>query len=260
MGVWHKHPLYMPYPSNGDVSSAMEEVADTDMALSELITPICIVESGQVQVLPFAIRDSAFREIEWTSMPNNELPEADSLQVQWYETEIGNNRLGEELSRFDAAGIQVEILKGNDNTYRIDVTLAKEPDQRLVILCPAEYPAIGPEVAIYNKVSNEYEPFISESLSNWNIFIHFVDVVQEYQDNKFLPDNRSRWQNGLPPRNWVRHGHQASKILHSLCKIGVQVTKWPVTVSCKISDRAGRLEKWFDERDQFDYVETKADH
>ena len=56
LGVWHKHPRSMPHPSDGDISSAMEEVTDVNMGLEELVTPICIMESGHVQVLPFVIK------------------------------------------------------------------------------------------------------------------------------------------------------------------------------------------------------------
>ena len=53
LGVWHKHPESMPFPSSGDLASAMDEVEDENVGLDELITPICTMESGRVEVVPF---------------------------------------------------------------------------------------------------------------------------------------------------------------------------------------------------------------
>ena len=50
LGVWHKHPNEMPFPSAGDVVSAMTEVSDQEIGLDELITPICVIERGKVGV------------------------------------------------------------------------------------------------------------------------------------------------------------------------------------------------------------------
>ena len=58
LGVWHKHPGAMPFPSSGDVASAMEEVSDVSMGLEELLAPIGVMESGQVEVYPYAIKDN----------------------------------------------------------------------------------------------------------------------------------------------------------------------------------------------------------
>ena len=251
LGVWHKHPRSMPHPSDGDISSAMEEVTDVNMGLEELVTPICIMESGHVQVLPFVIKDDVYKEIEWEPIAHNKLPMFESLQRQWYDTEGGNKRLIEELARFDNAGVQIELLKGNDNTYRIDVTLAPESGQRMVVLCPAEYPAIAPEVAIYSEGTNEYEPFRSDLLDGWNIYTHLVDVAQEYQGSSY----QGRL---LPPRNWVRHGHQAAKLLHTLAKTGVFLSTWLPRILGKISYQTGQLEKWFDDRDKWERTERKG--
>ena len=60
LGVWHKHPQAMPFPSGGDILSAMEEVRDQDMMLEELLTPICLLDEGKVDILPFVIREDHF--------------------------------------------------------------------------------------------------------------------------------------------------------------------------------------------------------
>ena len=263
LGVWHKHPRSMPHPSDGDISSAMEEVDDAGLKLEELITPICVVDSGQVQVLPFAIKERGYRVIEWTSRSHGEMLESESLRGQWYNTEVGSKRLIEELARFDDAGVEVELLKGNDETYRVNVTLAQKSSRRLVILCPAEYPVIAPEVAIYNEDTNEYEPLRSKLLDNWNIFVHLAEVIEEYQD--VISDSEISVERNIgssarprPPRNWVRDGHQAAKVLCSLSRTAVTVAKWPSELACKVSKYADRLEKWFDDRDRWDYSSRDA--
>lgn len=247
LGVWHKHPRSMPHPSDGDILSAMEEVTDVSMGLDELVTPICVVESGRVSVLPFVIKDRAYKSIEWASTAHEKMLERESLRAQWYNTEVGSKRLAEELDRFDRAGIEVELLKGNDDIYRINVSLGPDSPQNLVMICPAEYPAVAPEVALYDQTTGQYEPVRTWSLDNWNIFTHCLDLYQEYQSVSAGPEVSGRT---LPPRNWVRHGHQAARALYSLSKTGVQVSQWPSKLSGQLSERAGRLERWFDDRDR----------
>ena len=257
LGVWHKHPRSMPFPSNGDISSAMEEVTDASMGLEELITPICVVNSGQVDVLPFIIKDREYQAIEWSSTAHEDMPKSDSLREQWYNTEVGSKRLIEELERFDSAGIEVELLKGNDETYRLSALLVPDSAQRLVIVCPAEYPTLPPEVALYDKTTDEYEPVRTKSLDNWNIFAHLLDLHQEYQSAILDSKNSSETigqtstRRPLPQRNWVRHGHQAAKLLYSLSKGCVWIAKWPSEWTNKVSIRANQLEKWFEHKDKW---------
>jgi len=252
LGVWHKHPISTPHPSNGDIFSAMEEVDDPELKLGELITPICVMESGQVRVLPFAIKERGYRVIEWTPRNHDEMQANGSLRGQWYNTDIGRKRLIEELARFDDVGVDAELLKGNDETYRINITLTEDSNRRLVILCPAEYPVIAPEVAIYDGNTNEYEPLQSNLLENWNIYIYLSELIQEYRDVKSnstaqLGGNISR---PLPPRNWVRDGHKLVRVLCYLAWTVVKITKWPSDLAMKVAKYMDRLEKWFDDRNQ----------
>ncbi len=258
LGVWHKHPKSMPHPSEGDISSAMEEVDDSELDLRELITPICVMKEGQVQVLPFAIKEHGYRVIEWNPRSHDEMLATGSLRRQWYNTEIGNERLIKELARLDEAGVGVELLKGNDDTYRINITLPQISKRRLVILCPAEYPVIAPEVAIYNEISDEYEPLSSTVLDNWNIFVYLVEVIQEFKCSHYNQEVSA--QNGralsgrpLPPRNWVRDGHTAAKVLCSISKSMITITKCFSDRAYGMSRQTDRLEKWFDERNQWEY-------
>ena len=252
LGVWHKHPRSTPHPSTGDIASAMEEVDDPELGLGELITPICVMESGHVQVLPFAIKERSYRVIEWTPRNHDEIQANGSLRGQWYNTEVGRKRLIEELDCFDDAGVDVELRKGNDETYRINVKLTRESNCRLVILCPAEYPVIAPEVAIYYEDTNEYQPLRSKLLDNWNIYVYLAEVIQEYQNIKsdsgvLVEQNIIR---SLPPQNWVRDGHQAAKVLCYLAWTAVTVATWPSDLALKVAKYADRLEKWCDDRDQ----------
>ena len=71
LGVWHKHRRV---PSSGDVASAMDELADGKVGLDELLTPICILDGGRVDVFPFAISDGASRRVAWRAVPHDRLP------------------------------------------------------------------------------------------------------------------------------------------------------------------------------------------
>jgi len=256
LGVWHKHPESLPHPSDGDISSAMEEVDDKDLRLEELVTPICVMDSGQVQIFPFVIKERGYRAIKWTPIEHEKIMGNASLGGQWYETASGSKRLIEELARFEEAGIDVELLKGNDKTYRVSVPLSEEPNRRLVILCPAEYPVIAPEVAAHDENGNYYEPLRTKLLDNWNILVYLADVVVEHQavlsDPKVVTRRGLPSAKPLPPRNWVRDGHTVAKILCFVARKGVTVARWPNALACRISNGADRLEKWFEERDRWD--------
>ena len=183
LGVWHKHPQSLPHPSLGDVASAMDEISDSKVGLDELITPICIMESGRVMVLPYVIRDGDFASVGWEPVPHESISGEPSLSDQWYTKPAGQRRLAEELQQFEEIGVSVEVRKGDDETYRFHAPLGDDSPLRLVMLCPGEYPVVPPEVAVYDETSQKFEPVSSEILDNWSIFQYLGDLYKEYQRN-----------------------------------------------------------------------------
>ncbi len=183
LGVWHKHPEAMPYPSQGDVASAMEEIDDHQVGLDELITPICVMDASRVEVLPYVIRDNSYNAVSWRPVPHETLGADGSLQTQWYTRSVGQARLEKELEQFRALGVEAEVRKGADQTYRFHVPLGAGSPVRLVMLCPAEYPVVPPEVAVYDSSTRQYEPVNSPTLDDWNIFQYLGDIVREFQRN-----------------------------------------------------------------------------
>jgi integrative and conjugative element protein (TIGR02256 family) len=181
LGVWHKHPQAMPFPSGGDILSAMEEVRDQDMMLEELLTPICLLDEGKVDILPFIIREDRFQSIHWESVPHDGLMPQSPDSQPWYATAEGRNRLNLEIAEFKAAGVAVDVRRGSDETYRFYVPLGDQSRLRLVMLCPEDYPVTGPDVALYDESSQKYEPVNSRILDEWNIYQHLVDLFREYQ-------------------------------------------------------------------------------
>jgi integrative and conjugative element protein (TIGR02256 family) len=194
LGVWHKHPESMPYPSQGDVASAMEEIGDHQVGLDELVTPICVMEAGKVEVLPYVVRDNTYTAVSWQRVPHDALAAERSLQTQWYTRTVGQARLAKEMEQFQALGVEAEVKKGADDTYRFHVLLGSGSPVRLVMLCPAEYPVAPPEVAVYDPGTRQYEPVNLLLLDNWNIFQYMGDVVQEYQ--RTLPGVGVRGEGG----------------------------------------------------------------
>ena len=181
LGVWHKHPEAMPYPSDGDVIAAMEEVADREMGLEELITPICVMSAGRVDMHPYRIKDHLFMPLSWEPVPHHQLPEQRSRPDHWYTTPVGQRRLTSELAEFEAMGVAVELRKGRDGSYRFYAPVAADSPLRLVMLCHDDYPVSAPEVAVYDLESKKSEPVSSLKLSDWNIYQHLVDLFREFQ-------------------------------------------------------------------------------
>ena len=181
LGVWHKHPGDMAFPSAGDVASAMDEISDSQVGLDELLTPICVMESGNVEVLPYIIRDSRYSLVSWDAIPHDQLPSADSLAAQWYVTAAGHGRLGQELARFKDLGVSAEVRKGEDGTYRFYAPMAPNSPLRLVMLCYNDYPVSAPEVAVYDERSQDIDPVASRVLEDWGIDHFMCDIFEEYR-------------------------------------------------------------------------------
>lgn len=181
LGVWHKHPLSMPHPSGGDIVSAMEEVLDQDMSLEELLTPICLLDQGKVDILPFVISNNRFQPIQWEASPHDELVPQSPDSPQWHDTLKGKNRIDDELVEFDNLGVKVEVRRGSDRSCRFHVPLEAGSPLRLVMLCPEDYPVTAPEVALYDESSQNYEPVNSRILDDWNIYRYLADLLREYR-------------------------------------------------------------------------------
>ena len=181
LGLWHKHPESMPFPSAGDVASAMDEIADQAVGLDELITPICVLKANKVDVLPYIIREYNFASVEWQPVAHKSLAAAHPLDTQWYTRTVGRTRLSEEIRRFEELGVEVDVRKGSDDSYRFHVSVEAESPLKLVMLCPAEYPVAPPELAVHDPQSEQYEPMSSAILDNWNIHRYLGDLVEEYR-------------------------------------------------------------------------------
>ena len=171
----------MPHPSDGDVVAAMEEVGDREMDLEELITPICVMSAGRVNVVPYRIKDHLVMPLSWDPVPHHQLPPQRSRADQWYATPVGQRRLTSELAEFEEMGVAVELRKGRDGTYRFYAPVAADSPLRLVMLCHDDYPVSAPEVAVYDLESKKSEPVSSPMLSDWNIYQHLVDLFREFQ-------------------------------------------------------------------------------
>ena len=181
LGVWHKHPDGMPFPSSGDVFSAMDEVGDSQMGMDELIAPICTMAQGKVDVHPFVIKDNCYTRIRWDLVPHHMLPSERALDAQWYATAAGMRRLGEEMARFDELGVKVELRKGRDDGYRFYAPLGSKSPLSLVISCQREYPVVPPEIAVYDGDSQGYRSAASALLDRWSIDRFLADVYKEFQ-------------------------------------------------------------------------------
>jgi hypothetical protein len=154
----------------------MEEIDGGSVGLQELLTPIATMNSGRVEIHPHVIRGGSAEPVSWESVPHDQLPDERSVANQWYETEAGLNRLKEEMAEFESQGIEVEVRKGDDDTYRFHASLDGSPSRKLVLLCRADYPVVSPDIALYDCASGTYEPVDSEVLNGWDLTWRMADV------------------------------------------------------------------------------------
>lgn len=182
LGVWHKHPNEMPFPSAGDVVSAMTEVSDQEIGLDELITPICVIERGKVEILPFLIKENRFQPFSWEPVPHEELVFETSESRWWYNTPAGQKRLVQEQAAFKELGVSAEVRKGTDGSYRFFVVLRPKSPRRLIMVCHGDYPVTAPDVLIHDRWTNEHEPVTSQVLNDWTIDRLLADVFREQRE------------------------------------------------------------------------------
>ena len=180
LGVWHKHPPSMRYPSHGDIASAMEEISDRDVGLGELLTPICVLEGNRVEVFPYVIKDNESLPIEWSTIPHGSIAKLGPGETQWHTRSVGKDRLVREMKLFEELGIQVDVKEASDGTYRFHATRDPKSSQRLVMLCANDYPFTPPDIALYDHQARSYQPVSSEILDNWNIDRYLGAVAAEF--------------------------------------------------------------------------------
>ena len=187
LGVWHKHPQGIPVPSTGDVASAMDELADGSVGLDELLTPICVMKSGLVDVFPFVISDNAARRVLWSAVPHDKLPTKRSVSDQWHGTSVGQERLAQEVARFKELGVDIQVRRGSDGTFRFHAPLGSESPLRLVMLCQGDYPVTAPEVALHDERTKAYAPVESEVVDGWHIDRFLSEIYLGYRDASATP-------------------------------------------------------------------------
>ena len=179
LGLWHKHPIDYPRPSDGDVGNAMAEIADLDIGLEELLTPVCFLTDDDVSISPFVIRGGYAHDIEWDVVTNEHLIHIGILDGNWYDAAVGQNRLRDEVTRLENLKLSISISKGNDGKCRVRATSKGEKDRELVFLCPDDYPVSAPQIAILDKRTRSYLPAPSQQINDWNLYKYMSDLAVE---------------------------------------------------------------------------------
>ena len=179
LGLWHKHPVEYPLPSDQDISNAMTEISELDIGLEELLTPVCFLTDDTVQISPFVIREGHAHRIDWEIIPDKHLPDIGVLERNWYDASAGRDRLRDEVRKLEHHNLDVAISKGGDGRCRIRVTNKKRKDRELVFLCPTDYPVSAPHTAILDKETGSYLPVSSQHLNDWNLYRSMLDLASE---------------------------------------------------------------------------------
>jgi integrative and conjugative element protein (TIGR02256 family) len=179
LGLWHKHPIEYPTPSKGDIANAMDEISGLNIELDELLTPICSLTNSTVTISPFVIREGSVHRIDWAITQGDCMVTNDLLKIYWYDSQIGRERLGDEVRRLEDQNLAVQVNKGEDGRCRIRVSTGKRKSQELVFLCPVDYPVSAPFAAILDKDTDTYIPVISQHISDWNMYKYISDIAKE---------------------------------------------------------------------------------
>ena len=181
LGVWHKHPHSHPRPSSGDVSTAMDELADDRIGLEELLTPICFRSGSRIEIIPYVIRQNRVDIIEWVQVAHRSLTDAGLAMGQWYRTPGGHQRLLAEIDGLKECGAEVEIRGTPDQRYQIRAKVDHAGTKKqLVFLCPDDYPVGVPDAALVGTGHERLTPLPSKTLGDWNICRFLRDVVVEF--------------------------------------------------------------------------------
>jgi hypothetical protein len=160
----------------------MEEIADDQIGLEQLLTPICLLLSNKVEIIPYIVYDNQAEQVRWTQVPHSSITDPGILGSQWYRTKGGNDRLTGEINGLKDMGAEIEIREGPDKRYQIRVPVDNDGGTKteMVFLCPDDYPVGAPSVAILDGPSRQYKPFHSSTIDDWNITKYLRDVVSEY--------------------------------------------------------------------------------
>ena len=186
LGLWHKHPLSHRSPSQADILNAMDEIADRKIGLEELLTPICLLHTNKVEIVPYVVHHNHAEKIQWAQIPHDSITADELPSRQWYRTKGGNDRLISEINGLKETGMEFEVRKGPDEMYQIRIQVDKDGDTitEMVLLCPDDYPVGSPSVAILDSSSSQYNPFRSKTVDEWNISKQLRDVLAEYNADK----------------------------------------------------------------------------
>ena len=186
LGLWHKHPLSHRRPSQPDILNAMDEVADREIGLEEILTPICLLHPNRVEIVPYVVRQGRAEKIEWTQISHESIKAGELSSRQWYRTKGGNDRLISEINGLQDMGVQIEVREVPDGRYQIRVQADNDgaPITEMIFLCPHDYPVGSPSVAIRDKISRQYNPLQSKTVDDWNISKQLKDVLVEYNAAK----------------------------------------------------------------------------
>ena len=179
LGLWHKHPVDYPRPSDGDVANAMTEIADLNIGLKELLTPVCFLTDNRVSISPFVVRGGYAHSIDWDVVTDRHLTDIGILNGNWYDATIGQDRLRDEVTRLENLKLSVSIRKGDDGRCRVRATSKGKKSWELVFLCPDDYPVSAPHIAILDKRTGSYLPVASQHINDWNLYKYMSDLAAE---------------------------------------------------------------------------------
>ena len=179
LGLWHKHPIEYPNPSQGDVLNAMDEISNINIGLNELLTPICSLTDSRVTISPFVIRDGSAHQIDWEISRGGNTVIDELSKICWYDSRVGRERLDDEITRLQDQKLTVQVTKSEDGRCRIRASTDNRKSEELVFLCPRDYPLSSPFTAILDKDTNKYVPALSQHISDWNMYKYMSDVARE---------------------------------------------------------------------------------
>lgn len=178
LGVWHKHPPELAYPSDGDISGALKELGDSQVGLPYHLLPVCLLQDGEFRLSVYVVRDKGYERVDWKPVAHDQLLTPELVGRQWYDTPLGQSRLARELGLLRQRG-PAEVRKAEDGSYSFWVSLSPHSSQRIVFACPRDYPAFPPEVGIYDAERRAFSPAAPGVLRPWTMDCYLSDLWKE---------------------------------------------------------------------------------
>ncbi len=194
VGLWHKHPPQMDYPSGGDWQQVQDILGDPDYKVNgELVTPIIVVRGEQIVLRAYYVSTASqdFAPVEYVVVPNDD-PRVQEVTIPEHPIDRLYARFEEERAQLIAIddAIDVQITSLDTEHHAFTVRYLGPPQIEIYLICGSDYPQSSPQM-IFSKDGVE-TPVTSTVLNAWMPIHTLKDVVGELLEPYLYSQYQSR--------------------------------------------------------------------